>query len=101
MMLHNDRHDRDSYQENHHTDQNFQRAPDFIFALFARDQGTHSITHTRSRTSTSKTIGKYTIDASSNRRAAFELPGERTIVTPNASIQTPIADAITRYGIPA
>src|SRR5579862_272092 len=41
MMLHYDRHDRDGYQQDHHADQDFQRSPDFFFALFARNQRRH------------------------------------------------------------
>src|SRR5260370_31635656 len=57
-MLHDNRHDRHSYQQDHDADQNFQRPPNFLFTLFAGHRGRHRVTHIRSRTSTSSTIGK-------------------------------------------
>src|SRR6267378_1343878 len=57
-MLHDNRNDRNSNQQDHDAEQDFQRPPIFLFPLFAGDHGRHCDTHTRSRTSTSSTIGK-------------------------------------------
>ena len=74
-------------------DQDLQSPPVLFLALLARDQGRrHLTTHTRSSTSTSNTIGRYTSDASSRRRAARALPGDRTITKPNPNMPTPSAE---------